>query len=498
MSDVARILESYGAAQAEAARQRGQIWGQAIQSIGQIPQQVQQGQFLKAREQRLTEEAQAQQQLTGLKLQDAQRQTQGRAALAQAISANTAIDPDTGHLQVDQDKVYQAVSGQYPDVAQTFLQQWSTHNDLIAKTQEDNLKAQQGTLKLQAQLVKPVLDLPEEQRGAAYATMMGTSDALFKNHPELSATFRKLPPTYSPDVTPALSQLYESSRTQAERVEEALKKSTEFKNRMEGLKAASEATGGGPPSEAKLDAAYQAAIAARAQGQPLTAEQTAMISAYEKRKTLVPVANVNLNAPVKQEARTDRSYQQNAAALTAIEKPVADRAERIGRLTDTLNQGTTQAYALLAPELLTVMAGGQGSGLRMNEAEIARIVGGKSKWEQLRGALQQWSTDPTKASAITPEQVRQIRGLVTAVQGKVTAKQAALQKARQGLVDAEDVGTHRQIMADLDKQLNDIDAGGAVGLAGPPKLGEVVTVKGIKLRVTKINPDGSYEGVGVK
>jgi len=31
-----------------------------------------------------------------------------------------------------------------------------------------------------------------------------------------------------------------------------------------------------------------------------------------------------------------------------------------------------------------------------------------------------------------------------------------------------------------------------------PKLGEVVTVKGIRLRVTKVNPDGSYEGVGVK
>ena len=32
----------------------------------------------------------------------------------------------------------------------------------------------------------------------------------------------------------------------------------------------------------------------------------------------------------------------------------------------------------------------------------------------------------------------------------------------------------------------------------PPKLGEIVTVKGVRLRVTKINPDGSYEGVGVK
>src|ERR1044072_774520 len=209
MSAYAQILAQLGEAQARAAEGKAQLWSQAIQNIGQIPQQIQQQQrtqaltaLEQAREQRLTAEAAQQQQLTQLKLQEAQRNTQGRAALAQAISATTAIDPDTGHLNVDQDKVYQSVAAQYPDVAQTFLQQWSTHNDLIAKTQEDNLKAQQGTLKLQPQLAKPVLDLPEEQRGAAYATMMGTSDALFKNHPELSATFRKLPPTYSPDVTP--------------------------------------------------------------------------------------------------------------------------------------------------------------------------------------------------------------------------------------------------------------------------------------------------------
>ena len=251
MGAVERILLAQGEAAGRAREQLGNVWGRTLADLSQLPAQIQQQKqraellnLEKAREQRLTASAEQEQALAGLRLQDAQRQTQGRAVLAQALKAHTSIDPETGHLNVDQDKVYQTVSAQYPDVAQTFLQQWSTHNDLIAKTQEDTLKAQQGTLKLQAQLVKPVLDLPEDQRGAAYATMMGTSDALFKNHPELSATFRKLPPVYSADVAPALTQLYESSRTQAERVEEALKKSTEFKNRMEGLKAASDTLAG--------------------------------------------------------------------------------------------------------------------------------------------------------------------------------------------------------------------------------------------------------------
>ena len=61
MSDVARILEAYGQAQAEAARQQGQVWGGAIQQIGQIPQQIQQANLLKAREQRLTQQAASEQ-----------------------------------------------------------------------------------------------------------------------------------------------------------------------------------------------------------------------------------------------------------------------------------------------------------------------------------------------------------------------------------------------------------------------------------------------------
>src|SRR5216117_2436555 len=137
MSHYADLLIAQGNAAAEAARQRRNVWADFAQNLSQLPAQIQQQKqraellnLEKAREQRLTATAEQEQALTGLRLQDAQRQTQGRAALAQALKANTSIDPDTGHLQVDQDKVYQTVSAQYPDVAQTFLQQWSTHNDL--------------------------------------------------------------------------------------------------------------------------------------------------------------------------------------------------------------------------------------------------------------------------------------------------------------------------------------------------------------------------------
>lgn len=159
--------------------------------------------------------------------------------------------------------------------------------------------------------------------------------------------------------------------------------------------------------------------------------------------------------------RMDRSYQQANTALESIRKPIADQVERFGRLAETVNQSTPQADALVAPELLTVMAGGAGSGLRMNEAEISRIIGGRSKFEDLKAAVNKWQLDPTKALSVTPAQRQQIRDLMNAVKTRTDAKLAIVNKASQELIDAPDVDSHRRIISDARQKID------AVGSAEP-------------------------------
>jgi hypothetical protein len=149
---------------------------------------------------------------------------------------------------------------------------------------------------------------------------------------------------------------------------------------------------------------------------------------------------------------------------------------RMGRLKDTLAQGTPQADALAAPELLTIMAGGQGSGLRMNEAEIARIVGGRSHWENLKAAAQKWSTNPETANSITADQRQQVRALVATVDAKLTQKQNILNDAGQNLLDAKSPEEQHRVIIEARRALTQIDAGGnqpAQGGAGkaqePPR-----------------------------
>jgi hypothetical protein len=167
-----------------------------------------------------------------------------------------------------------------------------------------------------------------------------------------------------------------------------------------------------------------------------------------------------------EEGRSDKSYQFHADRIDKLRKPVEDRAERISRVEDTLNQGTPQADALIAPELLSVMAGGQGSGVRQNEAELARIVGGRNNWETLKAKVDAWKLDPSKGFALTPAQRGQTRALFQAVKDRVSRKMAAIDEESGNLLNTDDPKEHRRIYQRLQKRLGDIDTGGGQATGG--------------------------------
>lgn len=186
-------------------------------------------------------------------------------------------------------------------------------------------------------------------------------------------------------------------------------------------------------------------------GRPLNSEE--LRKAHE---AFVPFGSQKIE--FQSSGRSDRSYQFTSGQLDKAQTPIDLTVSRLGRLEDTINENTPQADALVAPELLTVMAGGQGSGLRMNEAEIARIVGGRSNWETLKASVNKWNLDPATAVSITPAQRQQVRSLFRAVQKKLLAKQSALNDARQRLIYSDDPTEHRRILANTRQSLSDIDA----------------------------------------
>lgn len=176
--------------------------------------------------------------------------------------------------------------------------------------------------------------------------------------------------------------------------------------------------------------------------------------AFKQNEHIVDPANKT----DKDNARSDRSYQFHSTRIDKLRAPIEQKMERISRLEDTLDQGTPQADALVAPELLSVMAGGQGSGLRMNEAEIARIVGGRDKWQDLKAKLDAYRLDPNKGFAITPEQRQQVRALFDAVKERTSKKMAAIDEESANLINTDDAHEHRKIYNRLQQRLNEADS----------------------------------------
>lgn len=162
-------------------------------------------------------------------------------------------------------------------------------------------------------------------------------------------------------------------------------------------------------------------------------------------------------------AREDRSYQFHAGELEARTKPLADTLTRASRLLMTLKQANPQADAEAAPEFLSVMAGGQGANLRMNQASIDNTKEGRTAWEKLKSDVAKYSLDPTH-SIITDAQRKQMQDLAGQFTQYLNGKHKILVDARSKLANSSDVREHRRIYDEANKALEGVDVSGALGL----------------------------------
>ena len=164
------------------------------------------------------------------------------------------------------------------------------------------------------------------------------------------------------------------------------------------------------------------------------------------------VAGRTSGESTREQARNDRGYQFESRRMDELAKPIEQRTTRLQIIRDSLDQNSPQADSLIAPELLTAMAGGAGSGLRMNEAEISRIIGGRNAWENLKSRVLRWQADPRQPFSIQPEQRKQIYDLIGTAEERNRQQTGLINNARQQLLEAEPE-KQRRITADLQSQL---------------------------------------------
>jgi hypothetical protein len=266
----------------------------------------------------------------------------------------------------------------------------------------------------------------------------------------------------SPNLTQDMREIYQLAQDKPIKAQTPEAQTFDFmvkqgKTPMEAFQAIESAKQAGKgESGAAEDARYEKIIASQKQGQPVTPADAAWAGAYEKRKTLAPVATATLQQPNKDNDRLDRSYTYNDNKLDKLASPIEEKQQRLSTLLGNVNLNSAAADSVIAPELLTVMAGGQGSGVRMTDAEIRRITSGRSSMQDMKALLQKVAGG---GQSFTDNQRAQIRQMVDLVQSKIQRKLQIISDARDQMLDATSVQGHRAVISHAQRGLDSIDAG---------------------------------------
>jgi hypothetical protein len=190
-----------------------------------------------------------------------------------------------------------------------------------------------------------------------------------------------------------------------------------------------------------------------------------------------PVVNVNAG-----QGRLDTEAKQFGAPHEKSLEAANGQLEKIADARAMIN-GNAEAQGLGVPKVLTALVGGQGTGVRITQAELTAIAHARGISGDVEGTLNSWAGK----GALSKDQQKQLTGIMDDVAGRLREKQTIAS----GALDTINGATSREqiIAADKDtrQKLNDFEQHGHYA-------GQTVKLKnGQSVVVQHVHPDGSFD-----
>jgi hypothetical protein len=174
--------------------------------------------------------------------------------------------------------------------------------------------------------------------------------------------------------------------------------------------------------------------------------------------------------------QTGKVYDNYSKQVDKVKDPVDAIGARAGLAIKNLDLKDKAADALVAPEILTLAAGGQGSGLRMNEAEIQRIVGGRDVWDTLKSKINYLRT---KGGTFDDVQRAQLKQIATYIADRSSAISSVLDVTRENMLAGQsDESAVRKSYNDGKKVVSNIEEKGIVPPGGTHSPGDYIMFNG--------------------
>lgn len=181
------------------------------------------------------------------------------------------------------------------------------------------------------------------------------------------------------------------------------------------------------------------------------------------------------------EAALDREVKQYGASHQKALDAADVQLEKINEAKAQLSGGP-EGQAMGVPKAMTALVSGQGSGVRITQAELNAISKARGLGGDFTAAMQKFNS----GKSLTPEQVKELTGMLDDARSRIMAKRSIHANALDTISGARDRNSIVGADTRARKAMSDMERFGHYE-------GETVMVKGHPVVINKIHPDGSFE-----
>lgn len=201
------------------------------------------------------------------------------------------------------------------------------------------------------------------------------------------------------------------------------------------------------PPELQLQATTKAAMAKE---NPALIQNTLATGESNRQSAAMVRQNAETAQADRETASLTRSYQTGQTAVQA-------QMERITEAQQMLNSGNAETQTLAVPKVLTALLSGQGSGIRITQAELNSIA----KARGIAGNVYGWIQKAGSGKSLTPDQNTQLQGILQDVGRRLNQKMQVASHTIDQIQNAPDRAG--RIAADQTgrKNLNSMESGGS-------------------------------------
>lgn len=213
---------------------------------------------------------------------------------------------------------------------------------------------------------------------------------------------------------------------------------------------------------------------------------------WQKVQGDIPKDSVVLQETPPPADHTEADNARKVTAFNTVHEQAVKEVEKWAQTADThiqgasdlmqlLNMKTPVSDRLVSPLVLKTIVAGQGTGFRMTRAEIDNITHGRSRWDDLAVAINQWSADPSKALNLSDTQRTDLMTLAKEIRKRETVTRKKTIDYRRKMDDAiatSDIAAVNKARTDLDNELHvseeDDDSSAPTSSFKPPSFAKPV------------------------